>query len=131
MTASLDEVQHRQVYLDVLVALLGHLLLPLDERILDLGGEVLGAQGVDDLQSQVKTRLVVRSSRGVWCTTYIEEVRPADRSTLILALGVRKVDPGGRICDGSSVELVAVELLELGNPHPTNLRHRQETLLPP
>ena len=80
MTASLDEVQHRQVYLDVLVALLGHLLLPLDERILDLGGEELGAQGVDDLQSQVKTRLVVIRSCGVWCTTYIEkDVLPIGR----------------------------------------------------
>ena len=49
----MDEVQDRQVYLDVLVVLLSNLLLPLDEGLLDLGGEELWAQGVDDLHGQV------------------------------------------------------------------------------
>ena len=80
---------------------------------------------------RLTTTHVVRSSRGARCATYIEEVCPSNRSTLNLALGVRKVNSGELVCDGPFVEVVTVELPELGNLHPTNLCHGQESLLPP
>ena len=53
VAAPLNEVEHRQVNLHEFVTLLRNSFLPLHECVLDLGRKVLGAQGVDDLHSQV------------------------------------------------------------------------------